>query len=69
MALGKKYSCLFNAFTSYNHIKGLEEQLQRKPYTLPVLIITNKPFWELQFEDFILNNYNYHPPINFDVAV
>ncbi len=52
-----------------NHIKGLEEQIKRDPYPLPVLNIANKPFWEIQFEDFTLNNYNYHPPIKFDVAV
>ena len=35
----------------------------------PVLEIARKPFWDLQFEDFNLNHYNYHPAIKFDVAV
>ena len=52
-----------------NHIKGLEEQLQREPLPLPILEIAHKPFWDLKFEDFQLNQYNYHPAIKFDVAV
>ena len=52
-----------------NHIKGLEEQMQREPLPLPVLEIARKPFWDLRFEDFNLNHYNYHPAIKFDVAV
>ncbi|MFQ6610106.1 MAG: thymidylate synthase [Fidelibacterota bacterium] len=52
-----------------NHIDGLEEQLKRKPFPLPVLEINPKPFWNLNFEDFHLRNYQHHPPIKFDVAV
>jgi thymidylate synthase len=52
-----------------NHIDGLKEQLQRSPKTLPQLEIQKKPFWDIQFEDFQLLNYNPHPPIKFGVAV
>jgi len=52
-----------------NHISGLKEQLSRKPLGLPSLKIKHKPFWELTFEDFALQNYEYHPIIKFPVAV
>ena len=52
-----------------NHINGLKEQLNRQPNKLPNLIIKKKPFWDLQFEDFILENYKHHPKITFPVAV
>ena len=52
---------------SINHIDGLKK-LKRDPY-LPYLIIKNKPFWDLTFEDFELKNYTHHPVIKFPVAV
>jgi len=52
-----------------NHIKGLEDQLQRKPFPLPQLKIINKPFWKLAFDDFSLHHYQHHPVIQFPVAV
>lgn len=52
-----------------NHIDGVKEQLTRKPFPLPTLKIVKKPFWELQFEDFTLENYQHHPFIKFKVAV
>tara|TARA_B100000029_G_scaffold150357_2_gene145613 strand:- start:1605 stop:2423 length:819 start_codon:yes stop_codon:yes gene_type:complete len=52
-----------------NHIEGLKEQLNRKPFPLPSLKIADKPFWELKFSDFTLENYQHHPIIKFPVAV
>ena len=52
-----------------NHIEGLKEQMKRKPLKLPSLEISNKPFWDLEFEDFTLLDYNHHPIIKFPVAV
>ena len=52
-----------------NHIKGLEEQITRKTYKLPTLKIGNKPFWNLEFDDFSLVKYQHHPSIKFPVAV
>ena len=52
-----------------NHMSGLTEQLKREPLTLPKLEIADKPFWDLQFEDFHLQNYEHHPAIKFPVAV
>jgi thymidylate synthase len=53
----------------YDHRAGLREQLQRAPRPLPRLKIANKPFNELQFEDFTLEAYDPHPAISFKVAV
>jgi thymidylate synthase len=53
----------------YDHIPGLREQLTRDPRPLPQLIIAKKPFNELKFEDFRVENYNPHPKIKFKVAV
>lgn len=52
-----------------NHVEGLKKQLQREPYPLPALRIAKKPFWDLTFEDFALENYKHHEFIKFKVAV
>jgi len=52
-----------------NHIDGLKKQLKRKPLPLSNLTIKSKPFWDLEFEDFILSDYEHHEIIKFDVAV
>ncbi|RJQ29522.1 thymidylate synthase [Candidatus Parcubacteria bacterium] len=52
-----------------NHVEGAKEQLSRTPKEKPTLAIAKKPFWELMFEDFKLENYNPHPAIKFPVAV
>lgn len=52
-----------------NHTQGAREQLTRQPYSLPQLKIAKKPFRELQFEDFEIKGYDYHPFIKFAIAV
>jgi thymidylate synthase len=52
-----------------NHLDGIKEQLTRADFAAPTLKIAKKPFWDLQFEDFVLENYQYQPPIKFQVAV
>jgi thymidylate synthase len=52
-----------------NHIKGMKEQLARAPKALPQLKMANKPFWDLTFEDFEVENYVHDPFIRFKVAV
>jgi len=47
----------------------LKKQLTREPFPLPSLKITDKPFWDLKFEDFTLENYQHHPAIKFSVAI
>lgn len=52
-----------------NHVEGLKLQLTRTPKKLPHLKIANKPFWELEFEDFELMGYESYEPIRFAIAV
>ena len=52
-----------------DQIEGLKDQLTRDPLPLPTLEIAEKPFWDLQFEDFELKDYKHHPIIKFPVAV
>ncbi|PJC37149.1 thymidylate synthase [Candidatus Peregrinibacteria bacterium CG_4_9_14_0_2_um_filter_53_11] len=52
-----------------NHIEGIKEQLLRQTHPLPTLKIAKKPFWELKFEDFALENYVHEPHIKFPIAV
>lgn len=52
-----------------NHIDGLKEQLKRESLALPKLTIADKPFDQLSFDDFLLENYEHHPAIKFEVAV
>lgn len=69
LELGEFSHYINDAHIYVNHVDGLKKQLKRDPHELPTLIIKNKPFWELQFEDFELKNYTHHPVIKFPVAV
>lgn len=53
----------------YDHVKGLKEQLKRKPTELPKLVIARKPINELTFDDFELIGYKHQEAIKFEVAV
>jgi len=52
-----------------NHLQGLKEQMTREPYELPKLTIAKKPFDEIKFDDFKLENYKHHDSIKFKIAV
>lgn len=52
-----------------NHVEGLKEQLTRQPFPLPTLKISKKPFDQFRYEDFMLENYQSHPAIRFQIAV
>ena len=43
----------------------LEEQIENEPYDPPNLIISEKKekIEDYKFDDFIIENYNYHKPI------
>ncbi len=68
-ALGEFGHTIIDAHIYENHIEGLKEQLKREPRALPSIRIADKPFDELQFEDFELLDYHPHPKIRFEVAV
>jgi len=69
LKLGEFSHYINDAHIYENHIEGLKKQLTRKPLPLPLLKLSNKPFWELKFEDFSLEDYQYHPVIKFPVAI
>ena len=69
LELGAFSHYINDAHIYVDHIDGLTQQIKREPYDLPTLVINKKPFWDLQFEDFKLINYQHHPAIKFPVAV
>jgi thymidylate synthase len=54
-----------------NHIEQAKLQLSREPYPLPKIRINPnvKDIFQFQFEDFKLENYEFHPHIKAPVAV
>lgn len=54
-----------------NHMEQVKLQLSRKPYPLPKMKLNTsvKNVFDFQFEDFVLENYQSHPPIKAPVAV
>ena len=52
----------------YDHVPGLLEQLSREPLPQPELDIANKQLDELEYDDFILRNYDSHQSLSFNVA-
>ena len=54
-----------NAHIYDDHVDSLEEQIENEPYDPPILIIRKKKekIEDYKFEDFIIENYNYHKPI------
>ncbi len=58
-----------DAHIYHNHIEGLRLQLTRTPTALPRVEIASKPFFELQYEDFVLKDYDPQPFIKFSVAI
>jgi thymidylate synthase len=53
-----------------NHIKGLKEQLKRKPFTLPKIKTENfNSIFEWKYTDSKVENYQHHPRIKFEVAI
>lgn len=57
-----------------NHIEPLREQIEREPFEFPKLSIdkelqTIEDIEKLKYEDFKLENYQYHPAIKMEMAV
>ncbi len=52
------------------HIEGIKTQLQREPFEFPTLTINNlkEKIDDYQVEDFIINNYQHHPQIKFQMV-
>jgi len=60
---------LGDAHIYLNHVDGLKLQLTRTPGPLPTVEIAKKPFFDLSYDDFQLNNYVHQPFIKFPIAV
>lgn len=54
-----------------NHIEQVKLQLSRTPYSLPTIKLNSsvKNIFDFKYEDFTLENYQYHPAIKAPVAV
>ncbi len=53
----------------YDHVTAILEQMSREPKPMPQLHIPNKPFDQLTIDDFVVEDYNSHPPIRRSMAV
>jgi len=61
---------LGDAHVYLNHVDGLTVQLERTPLPLPRLRLpAGKPVDAIRFEDVVLEGYQHHPFIRFEVAV
>ena len=54
-----------------NHLEQVDLQLSREPYPLPKLELARKPasIFDYQYEDFVIEGYQYHPGIKAPIAV
>ncbi|WP_026769349.1 thymidylate synthase [Asinibacterium sp. OR53] len=74
-ATGLQYGDFVHSFGDVhlynNHIEQAKLQLSRKPYPLPVMKLNPevKDIFGFRYEDFTLENYQFHPHIKAPVAV
>ena len=54
-----------------NHLEQAREQLKRQAYPLPSLRLARRPndLFSYRYEDFVIENYQYHPAIKAPIAV
>lgn len=62
---------LGDAHVYKNHVEPLLLQLEREPKTFPKLKIdpSIKDINDFKFEHFVVEGYEYHPPIKMEMAV
>ncbi|MBU1975818.1 MAG: thymidylate synthase [Nanoarchaeota archaeon] len=67
---GRLVGFLGDTHVYVNHVEGLKEQLSRKPYPLPIIKTENfTSIFEWKYTDSIVEDYDHHPRIKFDIAV
>ncbi len=71
LEVGDFIHTLGDAHLYSNHLQQAEEQLSRRPYALPQMKINPeiKNIFDFSFDDFELQNYEFHPHIKAPVAV
>lgn len=71
LACGDFVHTIGDAHLYSNHIEQAREQLSRKPYPLPKMILNPKVnnIFDFKFDDFQLTDYNAHPHIKAPIAV
>lgn len=52
-----------------NHIEAIMTCFQRKLYSFPQMILPKKDFWDYTMDDFVLENYQHHPPVKMEMVV
>ena len=71
LEVGELVYTIGDAHVYLNHLEQIEEQLSRTTFPLPTLNIKRKPdtIFDYEYEDFELENYQFHPSIKAPVAV
>lgn len=71
LELGEFIHTLGDAHIYLNHIEQVSEQRLRKPKDLPIMRLNPAitDIDDFKFEDFILLDYNPHPPIKGDISI
>jgi thymidylate synthase len=71
LGVGEFVHTLGDAHLYLNHLEQAREQLSREPRPLPVMRLNPmiQTISEFEYEDFVLENYDPHPPIKAPVAV
>jgi thymidylate synthase len=67
---GRLVGFLADTHIYVNHVEGMKKQLQREPKELPVT--QTDPFtsiFDWQYTDSLIQNYDHHPGIKFEIAV
>jgi thymidylate synthase len=67
---GKLVGFLADTHIYVNHVDGMKEQLTRKPFKLPTIKTENFiSIFNWKYTDTVVENYEKHPRIKFEVAV
>ena len=71
LELGDFIHTLGDAHLYSNHMEQVDNQLSRKPFELPTMRINPeiKSIFDFTFEDFEIENYNFHPHIKAPISV
>lgn len=70
LEVGEFVHTIGDAHIYTNHLEQVKEQISRKPYKLPKLILkSDKSIFDYEYEDIELEEYQSHPRIKGEVAV